>query len=86
MVEKIRKNPAITRYAREKLEQELAVRFLTGKISHIRKCLEDIVLVKNPSQRYLMTQHLLSDVMHLEDALSIKHPHRNLTFYMHRKI
>ena len=81
---KVRRNPAVTRYAREKLEKDLTIRFLVGKIHNIRWRLERMTILAAPTHRLNEMYALLSDVNNLCDQLSMKYPHRNLQFYGRR--
>lgn len=83
---KIRRSPATARFARENLEKELTIRFLTDKLFAYRYRLSQLLAIRGSGQRHIMAHHLLSDMNHLCDYMIIHcGPRRNLTFYNNRK-
>jgi len=81
---KTRYSPAAARFAREKLEKELTIRFLIGKICDIKYSLEHILSLKGSGQRYSETHKLLNEVHRLYGEL-VKEPRRNMSFYVRRR-
>jgi len=76
----------ITRLSREKVQEELAVRFLIDKLFSYRKRLSHLLSLKGNGDRYISAHHLLSDMNHLCDYMRVRKPRRNMTFYARRKI
>ena len=71
--------------ARTRLEKDLTIRFLVGKIHTIHSRLENIVVLKTAGQRYNEVQKLLHDMSVLCEQLSMRFPHKNMTAYTRRR-